>query len=49
MSQHEAGVMSQLRTMIERPPYWDLLVVCRDGSLQSVDSTFNVDNISNLL
>ena len=36
MSQHEAGLMAQLSQIVERSlsPYWDLLVVCRDGTVR---------------
>ena len=36
MSQHAAGLMAQLSQIVERSPspYWDLLVVCRDGTVR---------------
>ena len=40
MSQHCAGVMSQLSLIIESSSYWDLLIVCRDGTTRSGEGKF---------
>ena len=34
MSQHCAGLMSQLSMIVESSSYWDLLVVCSDGTVR---------------
>ena len=36
MSQHAIGLIAQLSEIVEKSPspYWDLLVVCRDGTVR---------------